>query len=554
MAAVRVFTSREPHCAVLALLQALFAVESIAYSLLPGESADGSGRDAFVALGFAVLAATSVFALPRLSGAVLDGCLAATWLALAVTTAMRTTREGQLVVIVSVLLLAVYTSYSRPRRTALAHLVGMSVAFLTAVLIHDARSAAAFVGWAVVSVVVTAWVVLSLRERDRHLRLILEHSADVVFHTKDGVFRWVSPAAVEVLGWQPADLVGVRKLDFWHPDDREAAQALRERTKHGQTARETMRFRRADGRYAWIEATMRPYVDAYGEPGISGSMRDVSDRVEGRLALTRSEQEQRELAARLADALQIRSRLVQNISHEFRTPLTVMRGTLQRTARRGESLTDEDRDEIEAALRASRRLGRLIDELLVVAQSDSGALMTVREAVDVPTLTAEAGELFRPICENAGIQLSVSTGDVPVPLWLDGEAWARIVTNLVSNAVRFTPDGSIDIRLAYDEPWLSLEVVDSGPGIDPADRAVVFERFRQGRNRPVRGGEGTGIGLATVGELARDLDGDCGLDAGLGHRGTRAWVRLPASRSEPTGQFAVPPSRRRRRGHDGRFH
>ena len=113
-------------------------------------------------------------------------------------------------------------------------------------------------------------------------------------------------------------------------------------------------------------------------------------------------------------------------------------------------------------------------------------------------------------------------------LFRSGEAWARIVTNLVSNAVRFTPRGSIDVRLAYVDPWLDLEVLDSGIGILEADRDAVFDRFQQGSVRAIRGGEGTGIGLSVVQQLVADLDGACGLRSAPG-RGTSVWVRVRAT-------------------------
>lgn len=513
--------------AALALLQGLFAVEALVSALMPPETDHAVALDAMVAIALAVLAGLTLFVLRRRSEALVDADIVVTWILLAVFFALRQTREGRILVVVSMVLLAALVAYCRPRSVAIGHLVGMAGALLVATAVNGTEADLMVAAWGAVSIAVTAWIVLSLRSRDRHVRLIVENSGDVVFHTRDGVFQWVSPSARDVLGWRPADLVGVRKIDLWHPDDRPLAISLRERTGDGQTTREEMRFRRPDGTYIWVEATLRPYVDSSGQAGISGSMRDVSERIVAREALAASEREQRDLADRLASALDARARVIQNLSHEFRIPLTVMRAPMQRLARRPD-LSDEDRSELDAALRASRRLGRLVDELLVVAQSEAGTSLTVREAVDAAALTTEATEVFRPQCEAAGIELSVTADAIPAPLWLDGEAWARIVTNLVSNAVRFTPRGSIDVRLAYVDPWLDLEVLDSGIGILEAERDAVFDRFQQGSVRAIRGGEGTGIGLSVVQQLVADLDGACGLRSAPG-RGTSVWVRVRAT-------------------------
>ncbi len=532
---------RSRSSAALAVLQGLFAAETLVYALMPSDPTRAVAVDVVLAAAFGALAAVTLLVLQHVRDVITDLDIAATWILLAVVSATRETREGRILVVVSMILLAAVVAYCRPRPVAVGHLVGMALALLAAGLVNGTDFDLLLAAWGVVTIGVTAWIVITLRSRDRHVRLIVENSGDVVFHTRDGVFQWVSPAAERVLGWRPEDLIGVRKLDLWHPDDRPLALSLRELARDGQTTREAMRFRRADGQYAWIEATLRPYVDANGEAGISGSMRDVSDRVAAREALAASEREQRDLADRLAAALETRSRLIQNLSHEFRIPLTVMRAPLQRLTRR-QDVTDEDRSEMDAALRASRRLGRLVDELLVAAQADAGAPLTVREAVDARSLTTEAAEVFRAACEAAGLELSVHIGDVPTPVWLDGEAWVRIVTNLVSNAVRFTQQGEIAVHLAYSEPWLDLEVVDSGIGIVESERAGVFDRFQQGSIRAIRGGEGTGIGLAVVQELAADLDGASGIRSSSG-RGTSVWVRVratPAQASPHDSRLAVP--------------
>ena len=505
----------------------MFAAEAAVYVLLPAQAGSTAVLDAAAALVLAGLAVVTLALMPRHGGRLLDADIAATWVLLAVLFGTRATRDGRIVVVAGLVLLAVFVSYARPRRISVAHLASMGVAFLVAALLSTAPFDFLLAAWTVAMIGTTAWVVVSLRERDRHLRVIVENAGDVVFHTREGIFLWVSPAAEEVLGWRPEQLVGVRKLDLWHPEDRHAALTLRERTREGQTTRETMRFRRPTGEYVWIEATLRPYVDAYGREGITGSMRDVSERLAARAALEESESEQRALAERLAAALNARTRLVQGISHEFRIPLTVIRAPLQRLARRAEGLGDDDRGELEAALRASRRLGRLVDELLVAVQADSGARLTVRESVDAATITAEAAEGFRDACEAAGLRLTVHLGSVPAAVWLDGEAWARIVTNLLSNAVRFTPAGAIDVYLDFAEPWLDLEVADTGVGVPEPDQAGVFERFQQGSVRAVRGAEGVGIGLAVVRELAVDLGGASGIRSEPGG-GTSAWVRVTA--------------------------
>lgn len=121
-------------------------------------------------------------------------------------------------------------------------------------------------------------------------RVLVENSTDVMFHTVGGVLTWVSPAVVDLLGWTPEELVGQTTAHLPHPDDREAAAALRDQVSAGQPGRGVLRLRTKHGRYVWIETSLRPFVDEGGAAGVVGSMRDVTAQVESEKDRVESEE------------------------------------------------------------------------------------------------------------------------------------------------------------------------------------------------------------------------------------------------------------------------
>ena len=142
-----------------------------------------------------------------------------------------------------------------------------------------------------------------LRKSNEQYRLVLENSADVTFHTIGGIVQWVSPASAAVLGWTPEELIGRPTVDYWHPDDRDAAIALREATYAGRASLGTLRWRRRDGSYAWIQVSLRPVTEPDGTIGAVGMMRNVDEQVQAQQALAVSEQRYRVLAENIADVI-----------------------------------------------------------------------------------------------------------------------------------------------------------------------------------------------------------------------------------------------------------
>ncbi|HEX7303830.1 response regulator [Lentzea sp.] len=244
---------------------------------------------------------------------------------------------------------------------------------------------------------------------------------------------------------------------------------------------------------------------------------------------------ERARAEALAELDAAKNRLFQNISHEFRTPLTLLLAPLGDLLG-DEAVAGERRETLAAAHRAALRLERLVDNLLDVARAQSGHLDARPEPTDLAKLTEECVSMFRAAAEGAGLGLTVTTD--PVMAAVDQEMWARIGLNLVSNAIKFTDRGTVAVTLARTGDQLALTVADTGVGIPPGEQDHVFDRFHQVGSVTGRSREGTGIGLALVADLARAMGGGVGLTsaAGQGSTFTVTVPFVPADTARPAGE------------------
>ncbi|NYJ02534.1 signal transduction histidine kinase/DNA-binding response OmpR family regulator [Nocardioides thalensis] len=238
-------------------------------------------------------------------------------------------------------------------------------------------------------------------------------------------------------------------------------------------------------------------------------------------------EEERQRAEALAELDRAKTEFFTNVSHEFRTPLTLMLGPLQDALAAGDpALPAEHQERVTTALDAARRLLKLVNNLLTFSSLEAGSELAAREPVDLAALTVDVASGFRSAVERAGLRLDVRCPPLPRPVVIDPEHWTTIVTNLLSNALKFTFTGAIEVRLTGDGEQVSLEVRDTGVGIPEAELPRLFDRFHRVRGTASRSHEGSGIGLALVKELAVLHGGDVDVTSEVG-TGTRFLVRLP---------------------------
>jgi signal transduction histidine kinase/DNA-binding response OmpR family regulator len=242
----------------------------------------------------------------------------------------------------------------------------------------------------------------------------------------------------------------------------------------------------------------------------------------------RAATEERARTAALAELDRSKSEFFANVSHEFRTPLTVALAALGEL--RASGLSGKQAQHVDAVQRSAERLNRLVDTLLNFARAEGGHLTPVREPVDVTELTVDVVGMFRSTIESAGLGLETDVDEVGGRL-LDREAWVKVVANLLSNAYKFTESGSIRVSLRSSDKEVVLTIQDTGRGIDPHDVDRVFERFHQVVRQPARGVAGTGIGLALVKDLVAAHGGSVTLESAVG-TGSTFTVTLPAIATE----------------------
>lgn len=247
----------------------------------------------------------------------------------------------------------------------------------------------------------------------------------------------------------------------------------------------------------------------------------------GRLAATLNG-----MLARLERAVTQQQRFVADVSHELRTPLTVMRSEID-VSLASDVLSADARTVLESTREEAARMTGIVENLLTLARIDEEGLRLIRRPCDLGELAEAIARELRPIASQRGVTIRMAGGKGPVEA--DPDRLQQVVRNLLDNAIRYSPPGgTITIAVADHRGQVELTVRDEGRGIEPRDLDHVFDRFYRGDPSRAHAGEGSGLGLAICREIA-DAHGGGISAASIPGQGSTFRLRLPASKSEPTG-------------------
>jgi PAS domain S-box-containing protein len=351
----------------------------------------------------------------------------------------------------------------------------------------------------------------ALREAEIRYRTLVEHLPLVTYISPiDSPVGnlYVSPQVEELLGYPVSDWIESPTLltETVHPDDVERVLADAARLREtGEPLRSEYRYIKADGSLVWVLDETILVRDEQGTPlWVQGFLVDITESkllaAAEKDARAQAEAAQRDLAAqneRLRELDRLKDEFIALVSHELRTPLTSIRGytELMLDGEAG-ALTDDQRQFLGVVERNSHRLLHLVGDLLFLAQVEAGKLVLDVGALDLGAVASESVETARPQAEAKGVTLTLATGPAP-PIAGDRARIAQLLDNLVSNAVKFTPEsGRVDVRVRVDGSQAVLEVRDSGMGIPASEQEYLFDRFFRSSGATEQAIQGTGLGLA----------------------------------------------------------
>ena len=279
----------------------------------------------------------------------------------------------------------------------------------------------------------------------------------------------------------------------------------------------------------------RPFDEDYAD-----FLRLVGANIANAVASVNDLEAERARARALAELDRAKTIFFSNVSHEFRTPLTLMLGPLEDFLARSEGDKTQDLELLRVAQRNGLRLQKLVNTLLDYARIEAGRMQASYQPTDLAALTADLASNFRSACERAGLALEVDCPALEAPAYVDREMWEKIVLNLLSNAFKFTLQGAISLSLRDAGANLELRVRDTGVGIPPEALPQMFERFHRVEDSRGRSHEGSGIGLALVNELVKLHGGAINVQSRPGE-GSTFVVTIPKGNAHlPVGHVKAP--------------
>ncbi|MET8156951.1 SpoIIE family protein phosphatase [Sphaerisporangium sp. NPDC005289] len=276
--------------------------------------------------------------------------------------------------------------------------------------------------------------------------------------------------------------------------------------------------------YGFLVAALNRYRTL--DDGYRGFVELTAGHVAAGIASARSYQAQQRRAEELAELDRAKTVFFSNISHEFRTPLTLIMGPVQELRTTLADADQQVRDDLEVVHRNGLRLGKLVNTLLDFSRIEAGRMQARYEPVDLAAVTAELASVFRSAIDKAGLVFKVDCPPLAEPVYLDLGMWEKVVLNLLSNALKFTFDGSIGVTVRAQDAHAVVTVTDTGIGVPAEEVPRLFERFHRIESARSRSNEGSGIGLALVQELVGLHGGTIAADSAE-VEGTRFTIRLP---------------------------
>jgi signal transduction histidine kinase/ActR/RegA family two-component response regulator len=266
------------------------------------------------------------------------------------------------------------------------------------------------------------------------------------------------------------------------------------------------------------------------------------------IAASNASEEQRKRVDLLAELDRSKIEFFTTVSHEFRTPLTLMLGPVEEMLRNPEEPFAGQRKGIEIVHRNAQRLLKLVNSLLDFSTMETGRAQAFYEPVDLASYTAELASGFRSAIEHEGLRFTVDCPVLEESVYIDRDLWEKLLLNLLSNALKFTLAGEIGISLRHLGRKVELSVWDTGVGIPSHELVSVFEKFHRVEGARGRTAEGSGIGLAMVKEVAKIHGGSVRVDSTIGE-GSQFTVsiplgsaHLPAERVGSSRIHALPPA------------
>lgn len=316
---------------------------------------------------------------------------------------------------------------------------------------------------------------------------------------------------------------------FTHPEDIEKTTELLRGLIEGEVdeVQSEHRILKQDGTPVWILAQVGVIGrDAAGKPlRIVGITQDLTERKAAELRL-------KELLEAAEAASAAKSQFLANMSHEIRTPLNGVLGMAQLMELT--ALDSRQRSYVETIRSSGRALQAVIEDVLDISRIEAGKLTLSPEPALIGDLVTRTLDTVAGDVARKGLNIVTEFDPaLSTPVKVDAQRLVQVMTNLISNAVKFTPQGEIAVRArALDGGWIRLEVQDTGPGLDRALQVRVFERFNQADMSPSRAHGGAGLGLAIARELTELAGGRIGVESEPG-QGALFWVEQPAPPCDP---------------------
>jgi PAS domain S-box-containing protein len=364
-----------------------------------------------------------------------------------------------------------------------------------------------------------------VREAERRLASIVEHSADAIYiKDREGRYLLINPAGAGLVGRTPDFFLGKRDDEVFQPENAatviEADRQVLETNAICQSEEALSHPTRGP---VFFSTTKYPYRSEAGEVlGVIGISRDITAR---RLL----EQELAEQNARLKELDRLKSAIVSAVSHEFRTPLTLIKGYTEFLAEGATGPVTDMQEEMLARIGGGvDRLERLVSDLLDISTIEAGAFTLVPGPTDLVRVLQEATQNLGPLAREVGSPIVVDLPPGPLELTLDAMRIEQVVANLVANALKFSPEGDeVRVSLRLEAERAVVAVRDRGIGIPADQQAGIFERFNRVSNGLRRGG--TGLGLSIAKALVEAHGGTIGVESQPG-QGSTFWFALPLGR------------------------